>query len=60
MEASSLLLLLESDVFQLQGARDEADVTAFFHQTADPPVIVVLLQIEEIKKKKLQISNSYE
>ncbi len=49
MEASSLLFLLKSDVFQLQRARDEADVTAFFDQAADPPVIVVLLQIGETK-----------
>lgn len=55
MKASSLLFLLESDVFQLQWARDEANVTAFFHQTADPPVIVVLLRIRQIKN--LQISN---
>lgn len=45
MEASPLLFLLESDVFQLQWTRDEADLAAFFHQTADPPVIVELLQI---------------
>lgn len=45
MEASPLLFLLESDVFQLQRTRDEADLAAFFHQTADPPVIVELLQI---------------
>lgn len=47
VEASSLLLLLESDVLQLQRTRDESDFTAFFHQTADPPVIVELLQIGE-------------
>lgn len=45
VEASSLLLLLQPDVFQLQRARDEADLAAFFHQTADPPVVVELLQI---------------
>lgn len=45
MEASPLLFLLESDVFQLQWTRDEADLAAFFHQTADPPVIVELLQM---------------
>lgn len=45
VEASSLLLLLESDVFQLQGTRDEADLAAFFHQAADPPVVVELLRI---------------
>lgn len=43
VEASPLLFLLESDVFQLQRARDEANVAAFFHQAADPPVIVELL-----------------
>lgn len=43
VEASSLLFLLESDVFQLQRARDEANVAAFFHQAANPPVIVELL-----------------
>lgn len=45
VEASSLLLLLESDVFQLQRTRDEADLAAFFHQAADPPVVVELLRI---------------
>lgn len=49
VEASSLLFLLESNVFQFQGARDEADVAAFFHQAADPPVIVELLWIEAIR-----------
>lgn len=52
MEASPLLFLVESDVLQLQRARDEADFTAFFHQTADPPVIVELLQIGEIRKQQ--------
>lgn len=45
VEASSLLFLLESDVFQLQRTGDEADLAAFFHQTAYPPVIVELLKI---------------
>lgn len=44
VEASPLLFLLQADVFQLQWTRDEADLAAFFHQTADPPVIVELLQ----------------
>lgn len=52
VEASPLLFLVESDVFQLQRARDEADFTALFHQTADPPVIVELLQIGEIRKQQ--------
>lgn len=52
MEASPLLFLVESDVLQLQRARDEADFTALFHQTADPPVIVELLQIGEIRKQQ--------
>lgn len=43
MEASSLLFLLKSDIFQLQRARDETNVTAFLHQATNPPVVVVLL-----------------
>lgn len=43
VEASSLLFLLQSDIFELQRARDEANVTAFLHQATNPPVVVVLL-----------------
>ena len=44
MDAAPLLLLLQADVLQLQGAGDEADLTALLHQPADPPVVVELLQ----------------
>lgn len=54
VEASSLLLLLQSNILQLQRTRDESDFTAFFHQTADPPVIVELLQIGENWMRKHQ------
>lgn len=43
MEAPPLLLLLDADVLQFERAGDEADLTALLHQSADPPVIVVLL-----------------
>lgn len=51
VEASPLLFLLKSDVFQLQWTWDETDLAAFFHQTSDPPVIVELLQILTDKKQ---------
>ena len=52
VEASPFLLLLEPDVLQLQWARDEADVTAFLHQTANPPVIVELLYLSDKKTSR--------
>lgn len=44
LDSSSLLLLLEPDVLELQGAGDEPDLTALLHQAPDPPVVVELLR----------------
>lgn len=44
LDSSSLLLLLEPDVLELQRAGDEANLAALFHQPADPPVVVELLR----------------
>lgn len=54
LDSSSLLLLLEPDVLELQWAGDEANLAALFHQPADPPVVVELLRGDNknIRKKR--------
>ena len=39
----SSLLLQQFEVFQFGGTRNEANVTAFFYQSTDPPVVVKFL-----------------
>lgn len=51
LHTALLLLQLGSDVFQLQRAGDEADLTALFHQPPDPPVIIKLLQFGDMRKQ---------
>jgi len=39
------LLLHQLEIFQFGGTRDEANITAFFHQSTNPPVVVEFLYI---------------
>lgn len=52
LDSSSLLLLLEPDVLELQWAGDEANLAALFHQPADPPVVVELLRGDNKNTRK--------
>lgn len=52
LNTALLLLQLGSDVFQLQRAGDEADLTALFYQPPDPPVIIELLQFSGIREQR--------
>jgi len=50
--AAFLLFQLCSDILQLQGTGDKTNLTAFFHQPPNPPVIIKLLHMEQSKDKK--------
>ena len=47
MKTASFLFLLNPNVLQAQRTRDEADLTALFHQPAYPPIIVIFLESRE-------------
>lgn len=51
------LLLQQTGVLQFDWAGDEAHLAALFHQTPDPPVIVVLLHTEQTARHQQPITH---